>query len=189
MNYIDILSTFMVLFAVIDITGSIPILVGMKNQGMTIEAGKSTIVAFSLMFLFLFLGDAVLKAFGVDIQSFAIAGSFVLFIMALEMILGIEIFKHEDAKGASIVPIAFPLIAGAGTITTILSLKAEYSNLTISIALILNMIVVYAVLRVTGFFERLLGETGIQILKKFFGVILLAISIKLFVSNSGISLK
>jgi multiple antibiotic resistance protein len=187
-NFIDILSTFMVLFAVIDITGSIPIIVSLRNKGLVIEAAKSTLVAFLLMFVFLFLGDSVLKALGVDVSSFAIAGSFVLFFMALEMVLGVEIFKHENPQAASIVPIAFPLIAGAGSITTVLSLKAEYNNLTLSIALLLNMGIVYAVLKVTYFFEKILGETGMHVLKKFFGIILLAIAIRLFLNNTGIVL-
>jgi len=187
-NLVDVLSSFMVLFAVIDITGSIPIILSLKNKGLVVESEKSTLVAFALMYLFLFVGDSVLKAFGIDVSSFAIAGSFVLFIMSLEMVLGVEIFKHENPQGASIVPIAFPLIAGAGSITTVLSLKAEFSTLTIAIALFANMLIVYSVLKATKFFERILGETGMHILKKFFGVILLAIAIRLFLNNTGIQL-
>ncbi|MCK5535204.1 MAG: MarC family protein [Bacteroidales bacterium] len=187
-NIIDILSAFMVLFAVIDIMGSIPIIISLKNKGLMVESAKATIVAFSLMFLFLFLGESVLSIFGIDVSSFAIAGSLVLFLMALEMVLGVEIFKNDNLHGASIVPIAFPLIAGAGSITTVLSLKAEFSNLTISIALLVNMGLVYSVLKSTHFFEKILGESGIHILKKFFGIILLAISIRLFLNNTGIEL-
>ncbi|MFC2137053.1 MarC family protein [Bacteroidota bacterium] len=187
-SFIEIVSVFMVMFAVIDITGSIPVIIDIKTKAGEIESGKATIVSLLLMLVFLFIGEPFLGVFGVDIGSFAIAGSFVIFIIGLEMILGVQIFKHESSKGASIVPIAFPLIAGAGSFTALLSLKAEYHTINIIIALALNMVLVFFVLRSTKFFERILGVVGIQVLKKFFGIILIAIAIKLFTSNTGITL-
>ncbi len=186
---IDIFTVFMVLFAVIDITGNIPIILDLKKKSGGIEAGKATLVSFGMMFLFLFVGEPFLGLFGIDINSFAIAGSFVLFFLALEMVMGIEFFKHESSGETSIIPIAFPLLAGAGSFTALLSLKSEYNTMTIIIALFLNMGIVYLVLRATRFFEKLLGNVGIQILKKVFGIILLAIAIKLFLSNTGIELN
>ena len=150
--------------------------------------GKTSLVAFGIFMAFLFIGSPLLSVFGIDVSSFAIAGSFIIFLIGMEMVLGIELFKHSSSGGGSIVPIAFPLIAGAGAITTILSLKAEYQTINIFIALILNMIIVYFVLRLTSFFERILGIAGMQILKKVFGIILLSIAIKLFLSNTGIVL-
>lgn len=185
---LEVFTVFMVLFAVIDITGSIPIIIDIKRKCGSIDSFKSTLIAYVIMLLFLFFGEPFLKLFGVDIHSFAIAGSFVLFFLGLEMILGIEIFKMEPGKSSSVVPIAFPLIAGAGSMTALISLKAEYDIPVIFIALSLNMIVVYFVLRATKFFEKLLGITGIQILKKVFGIILLAIAIRLFLSGTGIQL-
>ncbi len=185
----EIISVFMVLFAVIDITGSIPIIINLRNKYGKIEADKATLVATIIMLAFFFFGESLLKIFGVDVFSFAIAGSFVLFALALEMVLGIEIFKGTTHEGASIVPLAFPLIAGAGSITTLLSLKAEYHNVNIFIGLMLNMLLVYIVIKLCYFFEKVLGKTGIMILRKLFGVILLAISIKLFLTNTGITLK
>ena len=187
-NVMEILAAFMVLFAIIDILGSIPIILDIKGKTGTIYPVKTTLVAFGIMFLFLIIGEPLLAVFGVDISSFAIAGSIVLLLMGLEMILGIQLFKHELGGGGSIIPIAFPLIAGAGSITTLLSLRAEYHILNILVALFLNMIIVYLVLRLTTFFERMLGPNGLHILRKFFGIILLAISIKLFISNTGIEL-
>jgi len=191
MNFsiVEILSSFMVLFAVIDITGSIPIILDLKARGNVIEAEKVSIVSLIILAAFLFLGEPLLGVFGVDIASFAIAGSFVLFILAMEMILGVEIFKHQSLTGASIVPIAFPLVAGAGTITTLLSLKAEYSTLNLSIAVVLNMVCVYIVLKLSKKIEKLLGPTGVMILRKIFGVILLAIAVRLFMSNLAIALE
>ena len=187
LDLIQIFSAFMVLFAIIDIMGSIPIIIDIKNKGNVIEAGKASLVAYFITMLFLFVGEDLLGLFGVDISSFAIAGSFILFLLALEMILGIELFKNDAPGGkkntASIVPIAFPLIAGAGSITSLLSLRAEYDTINIAIALTLNIIVVYVVLKLTHVFERVLGEGGIHVLRKVFGIILLAISIKLFMSN------
>ncbi len=187
-NILDILSVFMVLFAVIDIFGSIPLIIDMKAKGNKIEAGKATIVSFVILTLFLFVGEALLRVFGVDISSFAIAGSFIIFFLALEMVLGIELFKGDTPEGATIVPLAFPIIAGAGSITTLLSLRAEYSYLNIMIALFLNMVVVFIVLRTTKYIEKILGTSGIIILRKIFGIILLSIAIKLFMSNIASSI-
>jgi multiple antibiotic resistance protein len=185
---LDIISVFMVLFAVIDITGAVPYILELKRKSGEIEAGKATLVAYLILVLFLFIGEPFLKLFGVDINSFAIAGSFVLLFLGLEMVLGIEFFKFEAIKHSSIFPLAFPLIAGAGSMTTIISLKAAYNMWTIFIALSLNMILVYFVLRATKIVERILGPTGILILTKVFGIILLAIAIRLFLSNTGITL-
>ena len=190
MNFslVEIFSTFMVLFAVIDITGSIPVIIDVKSKSGEIQTVKATLAAFIIMLIFLFIGEPLLKLFGVDISSFAIAGSFVIFFLAIEMVLGIELFKYDTPGGASIVPIAFPLIAGAGSITALISLKAEYHLENIAIALALNMIIVYLILSATKYFERILGVTGIYILRKAFGIILLAIAIKLFISNTGIQI-
>ena len=191
-NIMEILAVFMVLFAIIDILGSIPIILDIKAKTGALHPGKTTLVAYGIMLLFLFIGEPLLGLFGVDISSFAIAGSVILFLMGLEMVLGIHLFKHDPGGGGgggAIVPIAFPLIAGAGSITTLLSLRAEYQSINILIALSLNMIIVYLVLRLTTLFERLLGPNGLHILRKFFGIILLAIAIRLFISNTGIELS
>ena len=188
LNIMEILATFMVLFAIIDILGSIPIILDIKTKTGALFPGKTTIVAFIIMLLFLFIGEPLLGLFGVDISSFAIAGAVIVFLMGLEMVLGIQLFKHDLGGSGAIVPIAFPLIAGAGSITTLLSLRAEYQTINILVALSLNMIIVYLVLRLTTFFERILGPNGVHILRKFFGIILLAIAIKLFLSNTGIEI-
>jgi len=188
LSLLEILATFMVLFAIIDILGSIPIILDVKAKTGSIYPGKTTLVAYGIMLLFLIIGEPLLGLFGVDISSFAIAGSIILLLMGLEMVLGIQLFKHESGGSGAIVPIAFPLIAGAGSITTLLSLRAEYHFVNILVALSLNMIIVYLVLRLTTFFERILGPNGLHILRKFFGIILLAISIKLFLSNTGIEI-
>ena len=187
--FIEYISAFMVLFAVIDIIGSIPIIIDLKNKSGKIESLKATLVAFLIMVAFLILGAKLLGLFGVDISSFAIAGSIILFLMGLEMVMGIELFKHDTPAGASIVPIAFPLIAGAGSITSLLSLNAEYHTFNILLALLTNMIIVFIVLKATRRIEKILGTTGIHILRKIFGIILLAISIKLFLSNTGITIN
>jgi multiple antibiotic resistance protein len=189
LNTLEILAAFMVLFAIIDILGSIPIILDIKLKTGALFPGRTTLVAFGIMLLFLFIGEPLLGLFGVDISSFAIAGSIILLLMGLEMVMGIQLFKHELGGGGAIVPIAFPLIAGAGSITTLLSLRAEYQILNILVALSLNMIIVYLVLRLTSFFERILGPNGLHILRKFFGIILLAIAIKLFLSNTGIEIN
>ena len=185
---LDVFSVFMVLFAVIDITGAIPFILELKRKSGDIEAGKATIVAYIILLLFLFVGEPFLNLFGVDVSSFAIAGSFVLLFLGLEMVLGIEFFKFESIKNTSIFPLAFPLIAGAGSMTTMLSLKAAYDMWTIFIALSLNMVIVYLVLKATRVVGKILGPTGILIMTKVFGIILLAIAIRLFLSNTGIQL-
>lgn len=189
LNFMEILATFMVLFAIIDILGSIPVILDVKAKTGVLFPLKTTLVAFGIMLLFLFIGEPLLGLFGVDISSFAIAGSVILFLMGLEMVLGIQLFKHDSGGSGAIVPIAFPLIAGAGSITTLLSLRADYQSINILAALSLNMIIVYLVLRLTAFFERVIGPSGLHILKKFFGIILLAIAIKLFMSNTGIEIS
>ncbi len=188
-NIVNIFSVFMVLFAVIDIIGSIPIIIDIKTKGNKIEAFKTTLISLVILTLFLFVGEPLLGVFGVDISSFAIAGSFILFFLALEMVLGIELFKGNTPNGASIVPLAFPIIAGAGSITTLLSLRAEYQEIDIMIALVLNMIVVFVVLKTTKYIEKILGQSGITVLRKIFGIILLAIAIKLFMVNVGKSIE
>ena len=176
------------MFAVIDITGSIPIIINIKSKSGEISPLKTTAISFILMLAFLFLGEPFLQIFGVDLSSFAIAGAIILFFIALELVMGIEFFKLEATKSAGVVPIAFPLIAGAGSMTTLISLKSEYQVLEIIIGLTANMIFVYLVLRYTYLFEKILGEAGIQILKKIFGIILLAVAIRLFISNTGIKI-
>jgi multiple antibiotic resistance protein len=182
-NWKDIFTISMILFAVIDIVGSIPIIVGLRSKMGHIQSEKATIVAAVIMIAFLFVGEEILKLIGIDANSFAVAGSFVLFFLALEMILGIQLYKEDNPSTASIVPIAFPLIAGAGTMTTILSLRAVYDKINIIIAIIINMILVFAVLKSSGKIERLLGNNGLGVIRKIFGVILLAIAVKLFAAN------
>ena len=182
----QLLKSTMVLFAVIDIVGSIPILMDVKQKSGDIHPGRATLVALGIMLAFLFIGEGIITFLGVDVNSFAVAGSFVLFFMALEMILGIELFKSDPStmKTATIVPVAFPLIAGAGSMTSILSLRAEFAQLNIMIAIIINMAIVFIVLKNLGRLEKLLGEGGIAILRKVFGIILLAIAVKLFADNA-----
>ncbi len=187
-SLIEILAAFMVLFAIIDIPGSIPIIIDIKSKTGDVNAVRVTLVSFAIFLAFLFIGSPLLGVFGIDVSSFAIAGSFIIFLIAMEMILGIELFKQDSHGKGAIFPIAFPLIAGAGSITTILSLKAEYQTINIFIALVFNMIIIYLVLRLTTLFEKILGQGGLQIMKKVFGVILLSIAIKLFISNTGIKL-
>ena len=182
-NWKDIFTISMILFAVIDIVGSIPIIVDLRSKMGHIQSEKATIVAAVIMIAFLFVGEEILKLIGIDANSFAVAGSFVLFFLALEMILGIRLYKEDNPSTASIVPIAFPLIAGAGTMTTILSLRAAYDKINIIIAIIINVVVVYGVLKSSGKIERLLGNNGLGVIRKIFGVILLAIAVKLFAAN------
>jgi multiple antibiotic resistance protein len=182
-DLLQVFSAFTVLFAVIDILGSLPIFVSIEEKKGKIDAIKATLVSTIILLVFMFLGEAMLGIFGVNINSFAVAGSFVLFALGFEMVLGVEIFKQDSPTGASIVPVAFPLIAGPGSFTTILSLRAEFDTVNIVVALLLNMLVVFLVLRSTNLMVRLLGNGGIYVLKKFFGIILLAISVKLFTSN------
>jgi len=182
-NINDALSAFLILFAVIDIPGSIPIIVSLRKKVGHVQSEKATIVAGIIMIVFLFVGESILNLLGVDVQSFAIAGSFIIFFLALEMILGITLYKEESPSTASIVPIAFPLIAGAGSMTSLVSLQAEFDNINIIIAIVANMIVVYAVLKNTERLERILGPGGLSVLRKVFGIILLAIAVKLFFTN------
>ena len=185
-NFTQILSASMILFAVIDIVGSIPIIIDLRQKTGKIQSEKASIVALILMVVFLFVGESILSLIGIDVNSFAIAGAFILFFLALEMILGIRLYKDDDPGTASIVPIAFPLIAGAGTMTAILSLRAEYAVQNIIVAIVINIVLVYAVLKLSSQIEKLLGNGGIAILRKVFGVILLAIAVKLFRTNMGI---
>ncbi|CAH0313323.1 multiple antibiotic resistance protein [Pedobacter sp. W3I1] len=185
-NLSQILSTTMVLFAIIDILGAIPVVIELRRKAGHIESEKASLVATGLMILFLFVGESLLKVIGLDVESFAIAGSFVIFFIAMEMVLGLTIFKEEAPETVSIVPLAFPLIAGAGTMTTLLSLKTEYHTQNILVGIILNMLFVYFVLKNTNRLEKLFGKSGLNILRKAFGVILLAIAIKLFRNNTGL---
>lgn len=185
-DYTQILSVTMILFAIIDILGSIPVVISLRNKVGHIQSEKASIVAMLIMILFLFVGDKILSIIGLDISSFAIAGSVVIFIIAMEMILGINFFREEVPESASIVPLAFPLIAGSGTLTTLLSLKSEYDTQNIIVGIILNMMFVYIVLKNTIYLEKLLGKTGLHIMRKAFGIILLAIAIKLFRNNTGL---
>ena len=185
LNWEELFQSTMVLFAVVDIIGSIPVLVDVKRKAGDIHAGRASLVALGIMLAFLVLGERIIGFLGVDVNSFAVAGSFVLFFMALEMVLGIELFKQDPRamKTATIVPVAFPLIAGAGSMTSIISLRAEFAQINIALAIVINMVLVYFVLRHLGRLERLLGEGGIAVLQKVFGIILLAIAVKLFTSN------
>ena len=183
-NFQQILSAFIVLFAVIDIIGAIPIIIDLKDKGKDVNALKATLISFLLLLGFFYAGDILLRLFHVDIESFAVAGAFVIFLLSLEMILNIEIFKNQGPiKEATLVPLVFPLLAGAGSFTTLLSLRAEYASVNIIVALVLNMLWVYFVVRMTRKVEKVLGKGGIYLIRKFFGIILLAISVKLFMSN------
>lgn len=189
-DFLQIVSAFVVLFAVIDVAGLIPILISLKEKGEQIDANKAAVFSLATFLAFLFMGDVILKLFGVDISSFAVAGALVIFGMAVEMIFGIELFKMDGPKGTTtIVPVVFPLIAGAGSFTALLSLRAEYFLSNIIIALVLNIAVVYLVIRKLDLIARLIGSGGVYVLRKFFGIILLAISVKLFMSNLKILLS
>lgn len=183
LDFREIATVAMVLFAVIDIIGSVPIIIDLRNKHGIIESEKASLVAGIIMVIFLFVGEEVLHLIGIDVNSFAVAGSFVLFFLALEMILGIRIYRDEEASSASIVPLAFPLIAGAGTMTTLLSLKASYHASNIIIGIILNIIVVFIVLKSSEKIEKRLGKNGLGVIRKTFGVVLLAIAVKLFAAN------
>jgi len=179
----QIITATMVLFAVIDIIGSIPLILSLKAKVGHIESRKASIVSGIIMISFLFVGEEILNLIGIDVNSFAVAGSFIFFFFALEMILGVTIFKDEEPETASIVPLAFPLIAGAGSLTSILSLKAELATINIIIGIILNLLLVYVVLKKSDVIERILGKAGISVIRKVFGIILLAIAVKLFTTN------
>lgn len=182
----EILSVSLILFSVIDILGSIPIIVNLRKKVGHIQSEKATLAAGILMILFLIAGKSVLGLFGIGVEDFAIAGALIIFAIGAEMILGIELFKPDPdaSEGASIVPIAFPLIAGAGTLTTILTLKAEFAQLNIAIGILLNLIFVYAVLKSTSWLEKKLGKTGLDVLRRIFGIILLSIAVKIFKTNA-----
>ena len=180
----QILSAFIVLFAVIDVLGSTPIFLSLKQQGRPVNAWKATLISLALMLAFFFAGDAMLRLFNVDIESFAVAGSLIIFLMSLEIILDVEIFKNQGPiKEATLVPVVFPLLAGAGSFTTLLSLRAEYAQVNIIIGLLLNMVFVYIVLKATDRVEKVISKAAIYLLRKFFGIILLAISVRLFTAN------
>ncbi len=185
-SYKEILTVAFTLFAIIDIIGSVPVLISIKNKAGGIRELRVTLIAGALMLLFLFLGGPILNILGLDVKSFAVAGSIVIFILGLEMVLGIEFFKSDgDVKASTVVPLAFPLIAGSGTLTTIMSLKANYGVYTILIAIVLNLIVIYTVLKSLSGISKLLGPSGLIAIRKFFGVILLAISVKIFAANAA----
>ncbi len=184
-NFKDIATATMVLFAVIDIVGGIPIIIGLREKAGRIHSGRASIVAGAVMIIFLILGEKILHLIGIDVNEFAVAGSLILFFIALEMILGVTLFKEGDNNPgmASYFPLVFPLLAGPGTLTTLISLRSEYSLENIIISIVLNIIIIYVVLKTSGKLQRLLGTNGIAIIKKIFGVILLAIAVKLFTSN------
>ena len=181
----EIFTTFMVLFAVIDIVGNIPIIIDLRKKAGHIQSEKASIIAGVIMIVFLFVGNSILKLVGIDVHSFAIAGAFILLFIALEMILGITLYKQEDDSdlSATVFPLAFPLIAGPGSLTTLLSLKSEFHTENIIIAVIVNVLVIFIVLKTSSKIERIIGPNGIKITRKIFGVILLAIAVKLFTSN------
>ena len=182
-NLKEILTVGMILFAVIDIIGSVPIIITLKKKVGHIQSEKASIVSVIIMIAFLFIGEEILNIIGIDVNSFAVAGSFVIFFISLEMVLGISLYKNHTPETASIVPIAFPLIAGAGTLTTLLSLRAEFYVLNIILAIIINVLFVYLVLKFSGIIERVLGQSGIGVFRRVFGIILMAIAVKLFASN------
>ena len=182
-NIKEIVTATMILFAVIDILGSIPIIIGLRKKVGHIQSEKASIVAAVIMVAFLFVGESILSLIGIDVNSFAVAGAFIIFFLAIEMVLGITLYKDDQPESASIVPIAFPLIAGAGTITSLLSLRSEYAVENIIVAIIVNVIFVYLVLKSSQKIEKLLGKNGLNIIRKVFGVILLAIAVKLFATN------
>jgi multiple antibiotic resistance protein len=184
-NIKEILTAFMVLFAVIDIVGNIPIIIDLRKKAGHIQSEKASVIAGVIMIVFLFLGDSILKLIGIDVHSFAVAGAFILFFIALEMILGITLYKQEEGSNmnASVFPLAFPLIAGPGSLTTLLSLKSEFHTENIIIAVIVNVLVIFIVLKTSNRIERFIGQNGIDIIRKVFGVVLLAIAVKLFTTN------
>jgi len=187
-DFSQIVTVTFTLFAVIDMLGSLPVIISIKKKVGEIHALQATIVSGGLMLLFFLIGEQMLKFMGLDIKSFAIAGSIVIFILGLEMILGLEFFKPDQdaARSSTLVPVAFPLIAGSGTLTTVMSLKAAYEYYNILIAILINLVIIYVTLRSVNFLERILGPAGIAVVRKFFGVILLAIAVKIFRNNIGI---
>ena len=179
----EFISATMILFAIIDIVGNIPLIVLFREKFKVIESEKASLVSLIIMIVFLYIGEILLNLLGVDINSFAVAGSIIILFLAAEMILGIKIYKDNNPKTASVVPIAFPLIAGPGTLTTLISIKSEYNDVNIILAIILNMALVYIVLKSSEKLQKILGNQGISILRKVFGIILLAIGVKLFTTN------
>ena len=179
----EFISSTMILFAIIDIVGNIPLIVLLREKYKVIESEKASFVSLIIMIVFLFVGEVLLNLLGVDINSFAVAGSIIILFLAAEMILGVKLYKDSNPKTASIVPIAFPLIAGPGTLTTLISIKSEYNDINIILAIVLNMVLVYIVLKSSEKIQKILGSQGINILRKVFGIILLAIGIKLFTTN------
>jgi multiple antibiotic resistance protein len=185
LNIKDLLTVSFTLFAIIDIIGSVPILISLKNKMGGIREIRATVISGALMILFLFLGEPFLNLLSLDVGSFAVGGSIVIFILGLEMVLGAEFFKSEkDVRAATVVPIAFPLIAGSGTLTTIISLKANYTQTTVLLGIIINLVIVFAVLKSLRIIERILGPGGLIAVRKFFGVVLLAIAVKIFATNA-----
>ena len=185
-NFLEIVSTFLVLFAIIDATGSVPIFLNLRSQGRTIHAEKAAIYSSIILIGFLFIGEGLLRLFQVDISSFAVAGAVVLLIISIEMIFGVEIFRNDNPSAdnsSTLFPVVFPLIAGPGSFTTLLTMRAEFHTINIIIAVLINLVIVYLVLRYLDQVKKLLGESGAYILRKFFGVILMAISVKLITSN------
>ncbi len=182
-NLKEFFTATMILFAVIDIIGSVPIIIDLRRKVGHVQSEKASVVAGILMIVFLFVGERMLNLIGIDVNSFAVAGAFIIFFIALEMILGVQLYKDEAPETAAIIPIAFPLIAGAGTLTSVLSLRSEYSVINIIAAIIVNIIFVYIVLKNSGYIEKLIGKQGINVVRKIFGVILLAIAVKLFTTN------
>ncbi|MCI5981488.1 MAG: MarC family protein [Marinilabiliaceae bacterium] len=182
----ELFSATIVLFAVLDILGSMPIVLSMQQKGLKISPLQTAVVAFIILLTFMFVGQALLGVFGVDINSFAVAGAIVLFIVGLEMLLGIDIFRQDANASASVVPLAFPLLAGPASFTAILSLRAEYDTINVVLALVLNMLIVFFVLRSSSLIYKLIGKSGMYVLKKFFGIIVLAISVRLFTNNLAI---
>jgi multiple antibiotic resistance protein len=184
-NIKELITVSFTLFAIIDIIGTIPVLISLKGKIGGIREVRATLVSGTLMILFLFIGEPFLNLLGLDVGSFAVAGSIVIFILGLEMVLGLEFFKSEkDIRAATIVPIAFPLIAGSGTLTTIISLKANYNQSTVLMAILINLVIIFLVLKSLTFLERLLGPAGLIAVRKFFGVVLLAIAVKIFATNA-----
>ncbi|MDQ3393117.1 MAG: MarC family protein [Bacteroidota bacterium] len=186
LNFKEIISVSLILFSVIDILGSIPIIIELRKKEGRIQSEKATIVAGILMVIFLFLGESILRLFGIDVQSFAVAGAIIMFLLGMEMVLGVVIFKSDTESGensSTIVPLAFPLIAGAGTMTTLISLRAEFSQPNVLVGIFLNLVFVYIVLKTSGWLEKKIGKAGFNILRKVFGIILLSIAIKLFKNN------
>ena len=182
-NFNEFISSAIILFAIIDVIGNLPLIIILREKFKVIESEKASIISLLIMIIFLYLGEAILRLLGVDINSFEVAGSIIILFLATEMILGIRLYKDDNPKTASVVPIAFPLIAGPGTLTTLISIKSEYDNINIILAIILNMVLVYFVLKSSERIQKFLGIQGINILRKVFGIILLAIGVKLFTTN------